>query len=275
VSDRDVLRQMLGFVRDAARIAHLHQESARATLKADSTLVTEVDLRISEMALQVFSGIAGPDGVVTEEHDESLNRIIRAGRAPDGELLVVIDPIDGTRNYAHRMPLYGVSVGILRNLVPWIGAVAFPALDEMVYSDGTTAMLGRCITDADRSEEIIPPPAPELTLNSSVLCSDSFLKGHRWDHGTATLLVLGCATIEICWPLLGRGSASLFGAHVWDLAGAWPLIYNLGFTLKGLRSGKEIRRFDWTDYDPTTKKIKELAVMCRPEHFEKIAAGVS
>lgn len=274
MSDAELMRQVLGFVGEAARIARQGQESSRAAMKTDATLVTDVDLRISELALQRFSPLVGEQAVITEEHEAGLLRL-EQGQGPPGELLVVIDPIDGTRNYAHRMPLYGVSVGILRNLRPWIGAVAFPALDELLYCDGARTMRGRGIDRPQEARQLSAPPVEELSPNSSVFCSDSFLKTHSWDHRSATLLVLSCATIEMSWPLLGRGSGCLFGAHLWDLAGVWPVIGNLGFTLRGLRSGKELLRFDREDYDPHSRKLRELAVMCQPAHYRQISDGVS
>lgn len=274
MSDREVLRQVLGFLREAAGIARQGQQSSRAAVKADASLVTDVDLRLSELALKAFSGLAGEEAVVTEEHETSLLRLEQGQPPGGGELLVVIDPIDGTRNYAHRMPLYGISVGVLRNLVPWIGAVAFPALGELLYCDGTRTMVGRDLEEPEVAQQVLPPPAAALTHNSTLLCSDSILQAYHWDRRIGTLLVLSCATIEMCWPLLGRGSACLFRAHLWDLAGVWPMIFNLGFTLRGLRSGRELRRFDRQDYDPSSRKLKELAVMCRPELFGQIARGV-
>ena len=50
-----------------------------------------------------------------------------------------MDPIDGTRLYANRMPTFGISLGLLKDLKPWLGVVYFPVLKELFYCDGKEA----------------------------------------------------------------------------------------------------------------------------------------
>lgn len=48
----------------------------------------------------------------------------------DSEYQWAIDPIDGTLNFKNGIPLFGVSIGVLKNNVPIIGVLAFPALEH-------------------------------------------------------------------------------------------------------------------------------------------------
>jgi fructose-1,6-bisphosphatase/inositol monophosphatase family enzyme len=52
----------------------------------------------------------------------------------DGEYEWVVDPIDGTTNYASGMPLFGISCGLLRNGVPFAGVIHYPALGRTAYA---------------------------------------------------------------------------------------------------------------------------------------------
>lgn len=45
----------------------------------------------------------------------------------------VVDPLDGTVNYAHRMPFYAVSIAYMEDGVPVVGAIYNPTLNELFY----------------------------------------------------------------------------------------------------------------------------------------------
>ncbi|MFW5695693.1 MAG: inositol monophosphatase family protein [Alkalispirochaeta sp.] len=60
-------------------------------------------------------------------------------RGPAGggepEYTWVVDPIDGTSNFAAGTPLFGIMVGLLRGTTPVAGGVALPALDEIYLAE--------------------------------------------------------------------------------------------------------------------------------------------
>ncbi len=82
-------------------------------------LVTEWDERIEALIVAELERLAPGVGVLGEE---------LGARGPHGERWVV-DPIDGTVNFAHGFPIFGVSVGYERDGRPQAGAVSAPALD--------------------------------------------------------------------------------------------------------------------------------------------------
>jgi myo-inositol-1(or 4)-monophosphatase len=45
-----------------------------------------------------------------------------------------VDPLDGTSNYLRNIPLWGISIGYLRNGIPEVGVLHFPALEMTVYA---------------------------------------------------------------------------------------------------------------------------------------------
>lgn len=57
----------------------------------------------------------------------------------EGALLWIVDPIDGTTNFAHRVPHLAVSIGLTLLGVPTLGVVDNPVLGERVATDGRTA----------------------------------------------------------------------------------------------------------------------------------------
>lgn len=86
-------------------------------------LVSDADLE-SEQAIANFLRTRYPDHELLGE--ESL-----AGGATDAEHLWIIDPLDGTNNFAHRLPHFAVSIAYYHRGEPVVGAVFNPVRDEM------------------------------------------------------------------------------------------------------------------------------------------------
>ena len=71
--------------------------------KGKIDLVTEADLRSEKIILQTISSNFPNDSILTEESGEH-------NRTP--ERLWIIDPLDGTTNFAHNFPFFAVSIAI-------------------------------------------------------------------------------------------------------------------------------------------------------------------
>jgi myo-inositol-1(or 4)-monophosphatase len=87
--------------------------------KAAGDYVTEVD-KASEHAIADFLAFAAPGiPIVGEEHGGSA-----------GPRYWLVDPLDGTTNFVHRLPIVGVSVALVEEGRPVAGAVHSPFLRE-------------------------------------------------------------------------------------------------------------------------------------------------
>lgn len=257
----------------AGAIAREEQDRARAELKPDQSYVTNVDLRLSELSVETLRDVIPEQNIVTEEHLDHLQSI-NASPPNEDELVAFVDPIDGTRNYFHNMPLYGFSVGILKNRRPWLGIVLYPALAEAVTCDGERVWFTRDAFSESPGRVELRSTDAELNYNSIVLCSEMLTQNYAWDHRKYHLMQTSCATINLCWPMMGRGAGCVFGAHPWDLAGSWAALSATGFVLKGFESGKEIVRYDPRDWGPAEHRISEPLIVCRPGHYDEIRAAV-
>ncbi len=279
-----LMTAMLDFAEEAGSIALAEQSDLQAELKPDETYVTEVDMQVSELAFQRFAEHVPKDCIVTEEHvdnlTESAGRVESADGAASGsndsDLLLVVDPIDGTRNYFHNMPLYGISVGVLRGLKPWLGVVTFPALNEMFVCTGSEAfvLLGAYGSKPKRRALARPDEDGEVAKNSQILLANGFARKYRWSYDVCTTLLTACVTVNSCWPVFHRGIGSVFVDHLWDIAGAWPLLQLLGFELRGSESGRLIDEYRPSDYDPETRRVREPVIVSRPAHFDRLREGI-
>ncbi|TVR66330.1 MAG: DeoR family transcriptional regulator, partial [Spirochaetaceae bacterium] len=224
------MREIIGYLREATEIAAARQHSAGTRRKEDNTYVTDTDMELSHRAIERFSAVVGEANIVTEEHPEALVR------SHDVKYLLVVDPIDGTRNYVHGLPFYAISVGVLKEGKPWIGGVAFPGLREMVWCDGT-------VVEWERGEGA-PAEHRRREEKDLYFINEDFFRRYRWDYNAGSYITLGCSVMELCMPVLGRGAGTLFTGKVWDMAGVWPMIRLSGRIIRGLESGEELTRYE-------------------------------
>ena len=86
-------------------------------------LVTEADKASEKVVLEVLHRHV-PDHQILTEESGMLGNL-------DSEFLWAIDPLDGTTNYAHQYPCYAVSIGLLVQGVPQVGAIFDPSRQEL------------------------------------------------------------------------------------------------------------------------------------------------
>ncbi|GGU26315.1 inositol monophosphatase family protein [Lentzea flava] len=123
------LDHLADVARKAVRIGHELIKTARpetVTEKTDRDTFTDVDVRI-EREIRAYLAEATPDiGFVGEEEG-------RSDRAANSAYLWGLDPIDGTANFVHGIPLCGISLALVRGAHTIVGAVSLPYL-ELHYS---------------------------------------------------------------------------------------------------------------------------------------------
>src|SRR6266480_1075315 len=100
--------------------------------KSRRDVVTDVDFRSEELVISEIRRRFPDDAIVAEESGSHSGRA-PAGGAAVGQAAVkaertwVIDPLDGTVNYANGIPFYCVSIGLVADGQPVVGVVLDPA----------------------------------------------------------------------------------------------------------------------------------------------------
>jgi fructose-1,6-bisphosphatase/inositol monophosphatase family enzyme len=120
------LAQLSQIVFSAGQNALLHKEGRTVEFKSDGSHVTNVD-RETELRLKAELQPAWPGtNCWGEEY----------GYEPMGENgLWLIDPIDGTTNFAHGLPLWGISVALMDSAGIRLGVIALPELSVMLCAE--------------------------------------------------------------------------------------------------------------------------------------------
>jgi len=96
-------------------------------LKADRSVVTEADVRVQDMIIERIRREFPDHGILAEEQSDQVG-----DDETDREFVWAIDPIDGTRNYAARIPIFACSIALMHHGRPIAGAVTFPQ-PKMVF----------------------------------------------------------------------------------------------------------------------------------------------
>ena len=117
--------QALEILAQATLISLEMRSGARAVTKADQTLVTEADRAIETFLREKLSVLAPGWSFLGEEEGLSGDP-----NAP----CWVIDPIDGTTNYAKDLPLWCISVGAVHDQNPVFGMICVPETGEILWA---------------------------------------------------------------------------------------------------------------------------------------------
>lgn len=94
-------------------------------VKTDGTPVTVADREAEAHLRERISAAFPDDGIVGEEFAEKKGR---------SGFRWILDPIDGTKSFVHRVPLYGTLVGVEHEGQSVIGVIVLPALEEYIYA---------------------------------------------------------------------------------------------------------------------------------------------
>jgi myo-inositol-1(or 4)-monophosphatase len=118
----------------------------KASIKNAGELVTQADIRCQQIIIDRIKETYPDHGFIAEEGGEC-NIFKQPPRAAE-HLWWIIDPIDGTTNFAHRMPLFAVSIATMHEGRPIVGVVFDPATDSMftAVKAGEAQLNGRRIT---------------------------------------------------------------------------------------------------------------------------------
>jgi len=117
----------------------------------------------------------------------------------DSDYLWIIDPLEGTLNYAHKLPLWAVNIGLWKNGKPIVGVVYAPKLNELYTANsGKGAFLNGKKIHVNQEHDIL-----RTFISGSIKHLAALgISGH-------VLRSLGCCGLELCWVASGR-----FGARV-------------------------------------------------------------
>jgi myo-inositol-1(or 4)-monophosphatase len=125
-----LLNFAIDMARDAGGLLMQRLGAAKVTNKGDIDLVTEADLASEHLIIERIRSYYPQHGILAEESGEAA---LVGGKRGDWKW--IIDPLDGTTNYAHSYPCFCVSIALEHAGVLEVGVVYDPVRDEMFAAE--------------------------------------------------------------------------------------------------------------------------------------------
>jgi len=143
-------------------------------------------------------------------------------RGLSSEWLWVVDPIDGTTNYARQIPYFSTSIAVYHYGRPVVGLVATPLTNETFFAiEGQGAFLNDSPIHASKA----------ASFHEALLITGFYYERGRnieltldairrfYDHGIMGIRRFGSAALDLCYLAAGRAEAYFeIGLNAWDFA---------------------------------------------------------
>lgn len=180
-------------------------------LKSRSELVTNVDKKIDDFVVKKIKETYPEHSILTEESGKH-------GKKSD--YTWIIDPLDGTHNFIHKIPLFSVSIALAHKDKVILGILYFPMTDELYAAEkGKGAFLnGKKINVSSRNlkEQNL------MTYDAHIGAGDKEFK-LKIINTLADYInkfrIFGCATVNLAYVASGKSDLGiLINAKPWDFA---------------------------------------------------------
>jgi len=190
--------------------------------KGKINLVTEMDLRSEKLIVARLRKLLPDASFLTEEGSAVEN---------DSPYKWVIDPLDGTTNYAHTFPIWCVSIALEWRGEIVLGCVYDPNRDEMftAVQDKPARLNGRLIHVSKRrrlDQSLLATGFPYDIQTSSINNLDHFV---RFAKTARAIRRAGSAALDLCYLAMGRFDGFWeLKLHPWDTAAATLIVKQAG-----------------------------------------------
>ena len=185
-------------------------------------LVTETDLAVEEALKESLSKVLPGSTFLAEESAENL---------VPGDLTWIIDPLDGTTNFAHRLPFVAISVGLWAQERTVLGFVLAPMMHESFHAvaGGGAFLNGKPIrvSTVEALEDSLVATGFPYTVREDMRELLANLE-NMLTH-TQGVRRPGAASIDLAYTAAGRFDAFYeTGLKPWDTAAGWLLVQEAG-----------------------------------------------
>lgn len=200
------------------------------TKSASIDLVTEVDHACEALIIAALSRERPGDAILAEE-----------GGGEDTEGAPwrwIIDPLDGTMNYAHGYPRFCVSIGVEQAGVPTVGVVHDPLLDETFTATrgGGARLNGRTIRVSEESRIGQALLATGFAYDVHRSEDDNVDHFARFVKRARGLRRDGSAALDLCYVAAGRFDGFWeLKLHPWDVAAGSLIVEEAGGRISDFR----------------------------------------
>lgn len=245
-NDKQKLNDYMATATEAAKIAGAEalsqMDSIQCHLKNGDEVVTQADPICQELIIEHIRKRYPEHGIVAEEGTDG--KLFKLPPTGDEDIWWIIDPIDGTNNYSHRVLSFSVSIGLFKDGMPLVGVIYIPASETMfsgIIGDGSycDGRLAKCGTE-------------DVNISESIAI-DSY-----WDDGIPDKLMalidasrlrnFGSTAIHLAYVAIGGFAGAVVNRNkLWDFAAGAAIIYAAGGKMT-LHTGEDLLPIDVAAY---------------------------
>jgi myo-inositol-1(or 4)-monophosphatase len=229
--------------------------------KGHSNLVSYVDKTAEEKIVKRLLELLPEAGFITEE--ETINKT--------GEVYNwIVDPLDGTTNFIHGLPLYSVSIALEQNKELVLGVVYEVNLDECFYAwkDGGAYVNGESITvspHSQLSDTLIATGFPYYNFEKEAQYLNIVRELMQQCHGVRRM---GSAAVDMAYVACGRFDAYFeYNINLYDIAAGAVIVREAGGSAFNFSGADEF--FHSREMIATNGKIAEAMKDVVQRHFYK------
>lgn len=206
----------------------IHQVS----VKADRTMVSEADLKSEKLIVSSLQKEFPNFGFFSEE---------MGAIKKDSEFEWIIDPLDGSSNYARQIPHFCVQIALRRRDEIVLGVVYNPIADELFSAEkGKSAFLnGEKISVSDRRTIGEAVVSADREASEEQRLRHARIYSRLYEARVKTVRAFGTAAINQAYVAAGRFDASINnGAHLYDVAPTAIIVEEAGGTVTDFKGNK-------------------------------------
>ncbi len=233
IDNKDVQKYLRSAIEAAEAGAQIQKEylgkKIDIKLKGDIDLVTEVDIRCEEVIKNILMN-RYPDHLFVAEEAAEKNGVDNP-KSDTHQFAWVVDPLDGTTNFAHGFPVYCSSVALCMNGLPVAGAVADPTRDETFSAGlGLGAFLnGEPISVSPTKKLISSLLATGFPYGIKTEKRNNLAEFGRVVVEAQAIRRPGAAALDLCYVAAGRLEGFWeFHLRSWDMAAGALIVAEAG-----------------------------------------------
>lgn len=201
--------------------------------KGLNDMVSYVDKTAEQKLVQNLEKLIPDAGFITEE-----KTINRTGKT----YTWIIDPLDGTTNFIHGIPAYGISVALYEDGLPVIGVVYELNRGEMFYSyKGGPALMNKkeikVSTNPDLKSSLLATGFPYYQFDKQPQYLKLLTEMMQKSHGVRRI---GAAAIDLVYTACGRFDAFFeYNLQQWDFAAGCFIVQQAGGEVYDFAGGND------------------------------------
>jgi myo-inositol-1(or 4)-monophosphatase len=225
----------LEFATDVARqagalLTDSYERLERIDYKSKRDVVTNADYASEHLVINAIKARYPDDAILAEESGEHAG--VRRDDGSHNGRTWVIDPLDGTVNYANGIPFYCVSIGLVVEDRPTVGVVLDPARDDLYSAtvDGPACLDGEPI-EASTKDEL-----SDYVISLAVIGRGGLSRERKIAPRIRIHRRMGSAALALAYVANGRFDAFVQngGLSPWDVAAAGLIAERAGAVVTDL-----------------------------------------